>query len=286
MTKSSEGSILKHIPEDLPLRPITRSLGPSGSRELLGAGFLCKSGYREDHTNYDPPQYSLVYVIHGRGEYVGRGGSHPLRGGDYFQRIPGERHTTRIDPESQWHECFLDFGPGLMAALIAMGLIKPGVPVGHVGVDSEWVDAFALLARELLTGPESGLPALLPRMLDLHRRLVQGRQASGQDAERRMLARACDELSSNLTLRLDLREWCTSHGWGYEAFRKAFHTAMGVAPGHYRIRCRIDAARGLLNASPYLTVAGVAEQLGYASAYEFSTQFKRYTGLFPSRCRG
>src|SRR5690606_2189614 len=54
----------------------------------------------------------------------------------------------------------------------------------------------------------------------------------------------------------------------YERFRKVFREHVGVPPGEYRIRRRIDAARALL-AQGGLTNKEVAYRLGYVDPFTF-----------------
>lgn len=57
-----------------------------------------------------------------------------------------------------------------------------------------------------------------------------------------------------------------------------------MAPGKYRIRRRLEFSCQLLN-MPHLGVAEIAEQLGYASLFDFSKQFKKYMGMSPTAYR-
>ena len=65
-------------------------------------------------------------------------------------------------------------------------------------------------------------------------------------------------------------------------FRKLFTAVMGVSPIAYVHRFRIQKAKEMLK-SDYGTLTDVAQSLGYSSLYDFSRDFKKHTGIAPSK---
>lgn len=65
-------------------------------------------------------------------------------------------------------------------------------------------------------------------------------------------------------------------------FRKLFATAMGVSPIAYAHQLRIKKAKEMLK-SDYGTLSDLAQSLGYSSLYDFSRDFKKHTGISPSK---
>ena len=65
-------------------------------------------------------------------------------------------------------------------------------------------------------------------------------------------------------------------------FRKQFTEVMGISPIAYVKQLRIEKAKEMLQ-SDYGTLANVAQSLGYATVYDFSRDFKKHTGIPPSR---
>jgi len=65
-------------------------------------------------------------------------------------------------------------------------------------------------------------------------------------------------------------------------FRKLFSSVVGVSPIVYARRLRIEKAKEMLR-SDYGTLSDVAQSLGYASLYDFSRDFKKHTGVSPSK---
>ncbi len=67
------------------------------------------------------------------------------------------------------------------------------------------------------------------------------------------------------------------------SFTRHFTAEAGMAPARWLRHRRIDQARRLLGQN--LTVAVVAERLGFANPYHFSRVFKAITGIPPSQAR-
>ena len=65
-------------------------------------------------------------------------------------------------------------------------------------------------------------------------------------------------------------------------FRKLFLEIYGVAPLTYARTLRIEKAKQMLG-TDYGTLGDIAESLGYQSLYDFSRDFKKHTGVAPSK---
>lgn len=65
-------------------------------------------------------------------------------------------------------------------------------------------------------------------------------------------------------------------------FRKLFTKIMGISPIAFARKFRIEKAKEMLK-SDYGTLSDIATSLGYASLYDFSRDFKKHTGVPPSK---
>lgn len=70
-------------------------------------------------------------------------------------------------------------------------------------------------------------------------------------------------------------------GMALSTFRRRFQAATGLSPQHWVIQRRLQLAGALLR-DPEMSIATVAERLGYPSPFQFSRQFRRWTGVAPS----
>jgi AraC-like DNA-binding protein/quercetin dioxygenase-like cupin family protein len=265
---------------------VYRSMGREGASERLGMGFMHKPGVTVDEMDSEYPGYVLVYVIRGRGEYIDAKGVHyHLAPGSVFQRHPGVRHSTYIDPESEWAECFIELSRSLYQGLVALGIIRHNVHVYAIAPDLGIESALYFLMTKLEECSEMDLPEILVRMLEqLTRILRRCHGAAESEQASRMIELGLLYLGGQANSRVNLREFCLENGWGYEHFRKVFKNRIGMSPGRYRVRRRMDTACQLLRSSEK-SISELAYELGYRSPYEFSAQFKREIGVSPSRFR-
>ena len=262
------------------------SLPPSGLDSVFGIGFLSKSGAGASSTDSCPGHYSAIYVLSGHGTYRdSTGASGTVRPGTVFQRFCDRRHTTVFDPAVPYQEVFLAFAPWLLDPVARMlGLAHR--PVVHAGLDLVLIRDLATTADALPVAAERDLPRLYLHCLGLLTALFTRARPAGaaDDAAIDWIDDACHLLAQEATGRLPLERIAKRLGLGYESFRKEFRDRMGVSPGDYRIRRRIDRARELLVATAD-PVNAIAETLGYPNPSVFSLQFKREVGISPEHYR-
>ena len=65
-------------------------------------------------------------------------------------------------------------------------------------------------------------------------------------------------------------------------FRKLFCEVMGVSPITYAKQIRIEKAKEMLK-TDYGNLSDIAQSLGYSNLYDFSRDFKKHTGVAPSK---
>ncbi|WP_168203306.1 AraC family transcriptional regulator [Oceanispirochaeta crateris] len=275
--------------ENMKEQLIFRSLGDPLKRQRIGCGFMNKKGIHTDQFHSQFSTYALVYVIKGHGYYEidegpDKGLKIPLEPGCLFQRFPGVAHSTILDPESDWWECFLDLGEDIFRALVSMRVVIPTEPVYWTPPYSGVEEGIFKILKSLESTLERDLPRISMEILQFCASLLD-RVREGDDSLWKRIEMSCQDFTSMIQQRIDLQEYCRSKGWGYESFRKAFVKKMGVSPGQYIIQRRMDEACRLLRAGRF-SVKETAMALGYKSPYEFSAQFRRITGWSPRDYRG
>ena len=157
----------------------------------------------------------------------------------------------------------------------------------------ESLQATLLLLATETTDPALGSSLIVDRLADIF--FVQTLRAYiGSDTDRRVgwLGAVGDRQIAGAVRVLHEK---TEHSWTIEAlassvnmsrsaFALRFKTLVGTAPMEYLTRCRIHKASRLLRESE-LTVAQVAQQIGYDSETAFNKAFKRQIGIPPGRFR-
>ncbi|NRA38542.1 MAG: helix-turn-helix domain-containing protein [Planctomycetes bacterium] len=258
-----------------------RSMG--SGMERLGCGVMDKSGMLRDFNDFRAPYFTIVHVLRGHGQlHVHGNRSYELSAGDCFMRLPGVEHSNEVAPDSEWLEVFFDLGPLLFSGLAKAGIIRSDPIVWQHGYDGTIIETCHQLGEALQTSSESDMPQLALRFQAVCVNLQSSMVADDQDTD--SIEQACHLLSDASYHRDTLRDWCAQRSYDYERFRKDFKKRLGLSPGQYRIRRRIDHACALLQNSQ-LSIADIANELGYPSPYEFSAQFKRRMGMTASQFR-
>ncbi len=256
-----------------------RSLRGSRERALVACGFMAKRG-GWDSQRGSRPTYSAVLVLRGAGWYADAAGTRwPLVPGMLFQRFSGVEHSLWIEAEPPWAECWIHLDAAAEAMLAELRVIDRERPVLQPGIDLSLVRELWRSVDALEAAADRDLPRHQVRLLGMLLGLLGGgsQSSAGFDVDR-----ACRLLADDP--RLDLRLAARELGLPYGRFRKAFRAAVGIGPGEYRLRRRLDRARAaLLEGSRPIAV--IAAELGYANPFTFTTLFRKHVGVSPSAWR-
>ncbi len=96
------------------------------------------------------------------------------------------------------------------------------------------------------------------------------------------LTPAINYIATNYNKRIKNDELAKLTGLSTPYFRKLFTEAMGDSPISYMTSLRIKKAQEMLQ-SDYGSITNIAQSLGYSNIYDFSRDFKKHTGVSPSR---
>lgn len=283
--------MIGHMPSTLPSAAIRTEMVSRTARRLAGesgvdCGFITKLEPERGYRNRVLPRYVAVYLLRGSGTFTGGDRvERRVQAGDVIQHRPGERCSVVPDGDGLWAEFFVVAPVPLHAALTAVGSLDAKAPVLHPGVDGPLVASCEALLEATRDTAEVDDAALLVRVHELlvsfqrlHERRLRPRPHEAA------VAQACAWLAADLPRDIHLPGLAALLNLSYERFRKVFRDHVGVSPGEYRIRRRIDAARALI-AHGGLTNKEVAFRLGYPDPFTFSKQFKRYVGVSPDAFR-
>lgn len=262
------------------------------SRRILKTGppFRSVLAHFKAHTTFPnkpmnpqaPGYYAGNLVLRGSGTYTDwNGRSYKLGPGSFFQRLPERIHQTWYDPKSNYAEFFIWLDPNTAGALLDLELLLP-IAVMDVGVNQLICESAMRLLNEI-AHPESELPgsSLLLHILHFIQDLyTRGRQRRRADFWTRIVMDACTTIANDIAGRQQLEQIAELQKVAYPTFRKNFKRIVGMSPGEYRIRARLNQACAMLMEKP---VKQVAAELGYASPFTFSTQFRAFIGSSPQQ---
>jgi AraC family transcriptional regulator len=97
------------------------------------------------------------------------------------------------------------------------------------------------------------------------------------------LRRVEDYVESNLERAIRIADLASLCGYSAGHFHRAFRQTCGMTPLEFVNQRRVQRAVGILQAQPGLTVAELAERVGYTSPNYFARLFRRLVGVGPAR---
>lgn len=186
-------------------------------------------------------------------------------------------------PRTTWeHTGFVYRGAGMGELLESLG-----IPCNRLLIcadPSVFDDFLRFLEREYRqpNPDEQLLRSLLQSCVLLLRRLLL-QTAVAQPAPT-ILQEMNIYLNEHYTEPISLGELAARYGLSLAYFSKVFKTEFGVSPIKYITRLRMEASRRLLRRS-MVTIAEVAQQVGYANAFYFNRMFRAYYGETPGALR-
>jgi AraC family transcriptional regulator len=174
------------------------------------------------------------------------------------------------------------------AALLSRGRSAPvTVPEAVLTEDPVVRSVLTELTRAMAAGvdelyAESSAAFLSAHMLSHYGTGAPGRVAAGREDARVQMA--VEFMHDSLHLPVSLADIAASARLSPYHFLRVFRAATGVPPHRFLTRLRIDAARRQLEDSD-LSVTEIALLCGFGSASQFSTAFRRETGMAPRTFR-
>lgn len=256
-----------------------RTMGGAQADAMVGCGFFHKPERRDSQIDFTLNHYGALWLISGKGTHIdAQGIQTPIVPGSIVQRFPGIPHTTLVHPDGEWLEAFVAFDASAYEMLRDHGAIDPQKPVLWARLAPALLERFLNLLDKVRKARDQELPLLLIKAQELLLTLIKTPSYSD------LVTQACEVLNHNIDQRLALPRLVESFHISYERFRKIFRRQVGVAPGEYRIRSRINWARELLG-DKNLRLQQIAQRLGYADTFTFSRQFKSRVGVSPTKFR-
>ena len=228
--------------------------------------------------------YQFALISEGRGKL--QSAPHPERvhavqAGDVILLFPGVWHRFAPDPDTGWVESWIECHGAAFDRVMEMGLDLVEAPVWRAGPEARTLfHAVHKLARE---DPLLHQPALSTLALQLLAQLCQSRNSS-ESGPNRLVEKVRRTLMENSGARPSLEAMALELGVSYSTLRRQFRDHTGMSLKQYQSEVRIRRACELLRNSDR-SLKAIAGYLGYNSAFHFSAQFHKATGLPPSQWR-
>jgi AraC-like DNA-binding protein len=228
----------------------------------------------------------VVSIHAGSGWFESRQtGRKKISAGMAFILLPGVWHRYRPNERTGWTESWLEMKGPTVARLRRSGVLTPQEAVRRgaamAGLD-ETIEAVHVRAR--VAGGKFD-PELTSRALGVLAAWAKaGQMRMIEPPVIRAMIEAERILAAQHTEPINIEELARRLGVAYSHFRRRFREHTGYAPWAYVIRLRLVRARRLL-AAGNATLDDIAQQLGFSSAFHFSSAFKQAFGQSPDHWR-
>lgn len=262
---------------------IYRCIGTDFTNGILACGFMTKPTQEQSQFNFVIDYYSCFLLLSGSGFYYTKDDVKiPIHAGNFVQRIPGNCHSTEINPDGNWLEFFISFGRTTYDYLQSLNLLPTYSPVKKVSYDDSTIQMFYKLLQQLKEAEDIELPymSLKVQKMVLHI-LHHTPKVTYKDSLTESMEEACRLLSSEVNANISLKDVAATLNMGYENFRKQFRKFTGTSPAQYRINQKMKHAKLMLLSG--IPIKETAMLTGYSDTYCFTKQFTHSVGISPGR---
>lgn len=222
---------------------------------------------------------SITMLLNGRIVYRTAGKKIVLQPGKLLL-LPVEQEYF-FESRQPYHKLVLELrGEHLSSLSDALGLRKQLVFVPeHI---EEFIAEFRKIETMLRNRNEADIPELMGICYRLLHQLSLNMREKGLPSKQLALAKSL--LESRLAEPFSLEALSIQLGMSQSTLNRLFLNTLGMSPYQYRIACKIEAAREYLQHTGR-SVKEIAYQLGYCSQFYFAAEFRRMTGVSPTRYR-
>lgn len=238
--------------------------------------------------------FEVTFLAKGVQIYETEGTRTVLRGGDLYLTRPGERHSTAGQPEekgeafwiflraAQPGQKFLRLDSAASEAL--QNAFRQGLRASRATTD------VTVHLREIyMLWPHRDQPlqaaAIVARAELLALELAKCFQTEPSEELAGPIAKVMELLRAEDRWDVTISDLAQVARLSEARFKVRFKQEVGIPPGEYLMRRRIEKAKLWLRKTQY-RVADIARELAFPTSQYFATVFKRYTGKTPQDWRG
>jgi AraC-like DNA-binding protein len=239
----------------------------------------CTPDWYWDTAGFD--DYDVWTVFSGKGTMVIGGENFSIEEGSCFLIPPHKNICARHDPENPLltiniHFDFLEGGKKVFPTLdvkkyiadqsFFKKLLHKAVTAHNIGRNDEAHNWLSVVLSEFSTFPST-----------------RGNSAA-QNEHAQCIRRICRKVNEHPQNTNSLATFAAEYGYSTTYLGKLFHQIAGITFSQYLLNARINQAKILLRTSD-LSIAEIAETLGYYDSCHFIRQFKSAVGCSPKTYR-
>ena len=226
--------------------------------------------------------YQLVFITSGIGSFESTAtGILKLEAGSAVLLFPSVWHRYAPSIETGWTEFFLELKGPVLDRLRQHGVIRPQNPVFDLGGNPGIIDGFRAIQGFASAGGVGSREQMATMGIHLLAQTIHSRRTPAPSREDRAVLQAELRMREDLGLCPDMAALAGEFGIGYDRFRRRFKSMTGLAPKQYHRQLQMRRAEELF-LSTDRTLADIADELGFHSAFHLSAAFKAHCGQAPS----
>ena len=232
-------------------------------------------------------EYQLYYITHGSGHFESASCSRRrIEPGMMFMLFPGEWHSFAPDPETGWNDHWIGFNGSFMDDKIKAGFFTFKNCVFKVGVDEKitntYLEVLDILSEEKKAFQQIAASLVISLIGRIHYKDLN--HNNGETYITRIINQSKAIMKEDFASNTPLGQIAQSLDISYSLFRREFKNRCGISPGQYRLELRLAKAKEMLHTTN-MSIADISSRLHFECIGQFSTFFKKKTGLSPLEYR-
>ena len=232
-------------------------------------------------------EFQLVYIANGQGIFESRTTAPTLvEGGTAFLLYPGVWHRFKPSGDTGWEEFWVGFRGHYADYLMRQECFDPHRPLISISFRLELLSVFTRLIDTLKYEGIAYQQIATCQIIQLLGLVYSSALSShtSQNRRQQIVYEVRYQVHGNWERSIDFKELAKERNVSYVWLRKAFKDVMGVAPGQYHLKIKIEKAAQMLQETD-LTITEIAHRTGFESLFHFSRIFRKKTGFPPSQYR-
>ena len=241
----------------------------------------CDSGYGwgpgvRDH-------FLIHHIVKGKGRYLCGSQTYELRTGDTFLIYPNAEVAYYADEKDPWEYYWVGFNGAEVISLLKETAFTPNCPVSHTDFGGRLQNVLSEIyhAHGMSNYHAVRMTGLLYQFFSLLLEFMPNTELPSSDAGRSYARHAAEFIAYNYSQPIDVEDIAANVGISRSHLYRVFMKQFSLSPTQYLTEFRINRARSLLEDSN-LSIAAVANSVGFEDQLYFSKVFKKVTGMAPS----
>lgn len=232
-------------------------------------------------------EYQIIYISEGKGWFESKScKKQPVKAGTIIMLFTDEWHTYEPEKETGWFEYWIGFKGEHIDGLIRKGFFSPQQPIFNLGYSSSIVNLYNDAINHALQEKRAYqqiISSIVFYILGTVYYKYENETFNDSFAVNK-INEAKAMMKQEIGCRISPEDIARNLGVGYSWFRKMFKLYTNISPAQYQANLIIIKAKELLDITE-LNITDISYQLGFENVSQFSTFFRRKTGVPPLQYR-